>query len=308
MTYPYLVQAKKMWGMWPTVLLSFAVTCSACSTDTVAGPVEVRLATDNAFRTGRTLVIPHGGGDGLFPENTMYAYEQSQALGGDVIDIDVTVAADGVLVAFHDSTLNRTTDGTGQVGALTSAELAQLDAGHGFERDGTFPFRAKGIGVPTVEQILRAFPDTLTTLDLKTPGGQPVQPVCDLLRMLGRTDDVYIGTESSDQPELFRATCPEVHTSGTREERQQRSTAQDAGELSSPIAQLVSQPSFIGRDGERRVTEEYLSFSQASDTAVFTWVVDDPSTMKELIEMGVDGIYTRRPDLMIEVLAGFPTD
>jgi glycerophosphoryl diester phosphodiesterase len=297
-----------MKGARSAVLLSaFVMIWSACSTDTVAGPAEVRLATDNAFRTGRTLVIPHGGGDGLFPENTMYAYEQSQALGGDVIDIDVKVAADGVLVAFHDSTVDRTTDGKGQVGALTSDELAELDAGHGFERDGTYPFRDKGIGVPTVEEILRAFPDTLTTLDLKTAGAQPVQPVCDLLRMLGRTDDVYVGTESRDQPELFRATCPEVHTSGTSEERQQRSAAQDAGELSSPVAQLVSQPSFIGRDGESRITEEYLSFAQASDTAVFTWVVDDPSTMKELIEMGVDGIYTRRPDLMVEVLEGFPT-
>ena len=304
-TYARVVQTR-MKGAWSTVLLSaFVASCSGTSTDTATGPIEASLVTDNVFRTGRTLVIPHGGGDGLFPENTMYAYEQSQALGGDVIDIDVKVAADGVLVAFHDSTLDRTTDGTGQVAALTSEELAELDAGNDFERDGTFPFRDKGIGVPTVEEILRAFPDTLTTLDLKTPGAQPIQPVCDLLRKLRRTDDVYVGTESRDQPGLFRATCPEVHTSGTSEERQQQSAAQSAGALSSPIAQLVSQPSFIGRDGESRITEEYLSFARASDTAVFTWVVDDPSTMQELIEMGIDGIYTRRPDLMVEVLENF---
>jgi len=254
------------------------------------------------FRTGRTLVIPHGGGDGLFPENTLFAYEESQALGGDVIDIDVRVAADGVLVAFHDSTLDRTTDGAGSVEALTSTELGELDAGYDFEVDGTFPFRGQGIGVPTVEEILRAFPDTLTTIDLKNAGAIPVQPVCDLLRNLGRVDDVYVGTESNDQPGLFRAACPEVSTSGTSAERQQSRAAQAAGESSSPIAQLVIQPGYRGSDGRPRITEEYVQFAQASDTAVFTWVIDDRETMTTLIEMGIDGIYTRRPDVMLDVL------
>ncbi len=261
------------------------------------------VASDvNLFRTGRTLVIPHGGGDGLFPENTMYAYEQSQAMGGDVIDIDVRIAADGVLIAFHDSTLDRTTNASGPVGALTSIELAGLDAGHDFEIDGDFPFRDQGIGVPTVEEILRAFPETLTTLDLKIAGSVPVQPVCNLLRELGRTDDVYVGTESNDQPELFRTACPEVSTSGTSEERQIRRAAHDAGQPSSPVAQLVSQPRYMGNDGQPRFNAEYLEFAQSSDTAVLTWVIDDRETLTELIEMGIDGIYTRRPDIMIDIL------
>lgn len=238
----------------------------------------------------------------MYPENTLFAYEQSQALGGDVVDIDVRISADGVLVAFHDSTLDRTTEATGPLSALTAAELAQLDAGYDFERDGTFPYRGAGFGVPTVEGILRAFPNTLTTLDLKIAGAEPIEPVCNLLRELGRTDDVYVGTESNDQPELFRAACPEVHTSGTREERQARRAAQEAGASESPFDQLVSQPPFVGRDDERNVTEDSLAFAHASDTAVLTWVIDDADTLRHLIEMGVDGVYTRRPDIMLEVL------
>ena len=230
----------------------------------------------------------------------MFAHEQSHAMGGDVIDIDVRIAADGVLVAFHDSTLDRTTESTGSLAAMTSDELDQLDAGFDFERDG--PCRGTGLGVPTVEEILRAFPDTLTTLDLKVAGPEPVQPLCDLVRRLGRTVDVHIGTESNDQPGLFRAACPEVHTSGTREERQIRRAAQETGESSSPITQMVSQPPFIGGDDERHITEDYLAFAHASDTAVLTWVIDDAETLRHLIEMGVDGVYTRRPDNMLEVL------
>jgi glycerophosphoryl diester phosphodiesterase len=298
------MQAQVRSTLTALLVCSFVVACSSTSTDSTSTKpaVDPVANSDNKFRIGRPLVIPHGGGDGLFPENTMYAYEQSQALGGDVIDIDVKVAADGVLVAFHDPTLDRTTEATGPVTALTSTELAQLDAGYDFEVDGTFPFRGQGIGVPTVEEIMRAFPDTLTTIDLKTPGAEPVQPVCDLLRRLGRSDDVYVGTESNDQPTLFRATCPEIHTSGTSEERQQRRAALEAGETSSPIAQLVSQPPLIGDDGKRRITEESLAFAHNSGTAVFAWVIDDRATMEEFIEMGIDGIYTRRPDLMVELL------
>ncbi len=316
---------KELRGTWrAATLVVFVAVVAACATSpgersattAVPGPIDsvpaaggrtesvkVETANDtaNPFRTGRTLVIPHAGGDGLFPENTLFAYEQSQALGGDVIDADVKMAADGVLVAFHDSTLDRTTDGSGPVADLTSSELAQLDAGFDFDVDGAFPFRGTGIGVPTIEDILLAFPDTLTTLDLKVPGAPLVQPMCDLLRRLGRTDDVYIGTESDDQPDLFRAACPEVHTSGTSEERQVRRAAQEAGATSSPIAQLVSQPSYIGNDGQPRITEEFLAFAQASDTAVLTWVIDDPDTLATLIEMGIDGVYTRRPDVMVEV-------
>lgn len=284
--------------------LSLLALCGAgCTTSTSDGDRRAPTASDtNPFRTGRTLVIPHAGGDGLFPENTLYAYEQSQALGGDVIDIDVQVAADGVLVAFHDSTVDRTTDGTGAVRDFTSEQLAALDAGYDFEVDGDVPFRGRGIGVPTVEEVLRAFPDTLTTLDLKNPGALPVQPVCDLLRELGRTDDVYVGTESDDQPELFRAACPEIHTSGTSDERQIRRAEREAGATSASISQLVGQPGYLDRDGQPRITEELIIFSQASDTAMFTWVIDDRETLTELIEMGIDGIYTRRPDVMIEVL------
>ena len=284
------------------MLLGVIVAACSSPTDATIGadpaaPWKVdNVATANPFRAGRTLVIPHAGGDGMYPENTMFAYEQSQAMGGDVIDIDVRIAADGVLVAFHDSTLDRTTEATGPLAAMTSAELAELDAGFDFERDGTFPYRGAGLGVPTVEEILRAFPDTLTTLDLKIAGADRLRVGAEL------AVDVYVGTDSNDQPGLFRVACPEVHTSGTREERQIRRAAQEAGESSSPIPQMVSQPPFIGGDDERHITEEYLAFAHASDTAVLTWVIDDAETLRHLIEIGVDGVYTRRPDIMLEVL------
>ncbi len=278
-------------------LLSTAVLVCAYSAGQVAAQPVL-----NPFRTGRTLIIPHSGGDGLFPENTLYAYERSMAMGGDVVDVDVSLTADGVPVAFHDSSLRRTTGAPGKISTTTFAELSKLDAGWGFTSHGMHPFRGKGLTVPSVEAILRSFPTTPATLDLKDQRALVAKPMCELLLRLRRTGDVYVGSDSSAQVLEFRKRCPGVRTSGTDAERRASRAARESGDLTFRSRQLVSQPRFKADDGSRRVTAESLAFSHRMGTAVLTWVVDDPKDMEELIDLGVDGIYTRRPDLLIGIL------
>lgn len=277
------------------------LAASIFGTAVLAAPSAVGGST-NPFRTGRTLVIPHSGGDGLFPENTMYAYEKSMAMGGDVVDIDVSLSSDGVLVAFHDSLLRRTTGAPGRVSTTAYADLTKLDAGWGFNRNGAHPFRGKGLTVPSVEAILRKFPNTLVTLDLKDQRTLVAKPVCELLLRLRRTANVYVGSDNSAQVAGLRQSCPTVKTSGTAAERRASRAARESGDLTFRSKQPVSQPSFKNDDGSRRVTKESLAFSHRMGTAVLTWVVDDPKDMAELIELGVDGIYTRRPDVLLKVL------
>ncbi len=248
------------------------------------------------------MVIPHAGGDGLFPENTIYAYEHSIAMGGEVVDADVRLSADGVPIAFHDATLERTTNGSGDVADTTYAEIATLDAGWGFTNGSSHPFRGQGITVPTIASLIEHFPDTLITLDLKDLRTDVVEPLCTVIRSAHRGDDLYIGVDTSEQVLLFRELCPEVRTSGTDAERQAMRDARAANDGSFVTAQLVSQPSFIGSDGTTRITPDFLAFAHRYDIAVLTWVVDDPNDMRRLIEIGVDGIYTRRPDLLAEQL------
>lgn len=251
---------------------------------------------------GRPLVIPHAGGDALFPENTLYAYEHSMAMGGDVVDADVSLTADGIPIAFHDSTLERTTNGTGRVQDLTLDDITKLDAAWNFHPDQNFPLRGMGITVPTIETILLAFPHKLTTLDLKDLRPEAVEPICSLLTSLHRTDDVYVGVDTDEQVMLFRQSCPQVQTSGTSAERKAARAARSAGDTTFVSAQLVGQPAFRADDGTKRITADYLAFSHRLGIAVLTWVVDDPADMTDLINMGIDGIYTRRPDLMIQLL------
>jgi glycerophosphoryl diester phosphodiesterase len=276
----------------------------ACASAVRGAPTK----STNPFRIGRTLVIPHGGGDGLYPENTLYAYDRTMALGADVVDIDVFMTADNVLIAMHDGTLERTTNGTGRVSETKYRAIAKLDAGWNFSTNATngtkgkYPFRNKNIRVPTIEAVLNRFPTALTTLDLKDQRVRIVEPVCRLLRKLNRSSNVYVGVDTNEQVLEFRKLCPEIRTSGTDEERTRMRAARNANDTSFVTNQLVSQPPFISQDGTKRITADFLAFSHSKDIAVLTWVIDDPSDIAELVNLGVDGIYTRRPDVMLKVM------
>lgn len=286
------------------IVLSVAVVGQGTSTPVHSATTTTAMPTNpaNPFRTGHTLVIPHGGGDGLFPEDTMLAYERSTAMGGQVIDVDVRVSGDGVLIAFHDLTLPRTTNGTGRVDQIPYAELAELDAGYRFTLEGKQPYRGRNVRIPTLEAVLKQFPHMLVTLDVKDERAAVAKPICDLITRLGRTDDVYIGTDSTAQVEVFRSRCPSVRTSGTGADRRAMRAARAAGDTSFVARQEVSQPEYRSSDGRMRITPEYLAFAHSKGVAVLTWVVNRPQAMAALVAMGVDGIYTSRPDLLIKVM------
>ncbi|MCU1397714.1 MAG: glycerophosphodiester phosphodiesterase [Acidimicrobiales bacterium] len=295
--------ARRRW-IASIALAIAAAALASCAT--AHAPMAARLIAHpdpNPFRIGRPLVIPHGGGDGLYPEDTLYGYQHSIPAGGDVVDMDVLLSSDGIPIAFHDSTLDRTTDGTGAVETKTLAQLSTFDAGYRFTTDGTtHPFRGQGLRIPSIESVLLAFPHTLVTLDLKDLRVDAVAPLCTLLERLNRTNDIYIGVDAAAQVIQFRRVCPEVRTSGTDAERAAQRAARAAGDTSFVSHQLVAQPEYIGSDGARRVTADSLAFAHRSDTAVLTWVVDDTADMTTLIDLGVDGIYTRRPDVLVALM------
>src|SRR5687768_2540756 len=109
---------------------------------------ESRKLLSMPFAGRQKLVFAHRGGARLAPENTMEAFQNGMALGSDGLELDVHLASDGVPVVIHDKTLERTTSATGLVSARTSTELASVDAGFHFAKDGQLPFRGRGVGVP----------------------------------------------------------------------------------------------------------------------------------------------------------------
>ena len=262
----------------------------------------------NPFRTGHTLVIPHGGGDGLFPENTLLAYGKTMAMGADAVDVDLRISGDGVVVAFHDPTVDRITGTTGTVKKLTYAQLSALDAGWAFTTPGAdasrpdaHPYRGQGATIPTLESILQRFPTTLLSLDLKDESLDMVGPVCKLLRSHGRFNDVFVGSNNDPQIVEFRQQCPDVRTSAIMSDVYASRDARASGALDFVPVVTVDQPPF--RIGDRQLVDaESLAWSHDHGVAILTWVVNDEADMRLLIDLGVDGIYTSYPDRLLKLL------
>src|SRR5437762_52379 len=119
------------------------------------------------FAASRPLVFAHRGGSALAPENTMAAFDNGLALGADGLELDVHLSRDGRVVVHHDRTLDRTTNLRGVVAGHTADELARADAGSRFQRNGSFPFRGRGIGVPLLADVLARFRDVPIVIELK---------------------------------------------------------------------------------------------------------------------------------------------
>ena len=107
-----------------------------------------------------TLVVAHRGASTRAPENTMEAFRLGVEAGADAIELDVHLTADGQLAVIHDETLDRTTDRTGPVAARTMDEVREADAGAEFAGpEGDFPFRGRGLTVPTLPEVLAWLPE-----------------------------------------------------------------------------------------------------------------------------------------------------
>ncbi|MBI5296519.1 MAG: glycerophosphodiester phosphodiesterase [Chloroflexi bacterium] len=252
----------------------------------------------------RPLVIAHQGGDGLWPGDTLFAFQHAADLGADVLEMDIHITRDGVLVTMHDETVDRTTDGSGGIESLTLAELKQLDAGYDWSPDEgqTFPYRGQGITVPTLEEIFQAFPGQRMTIEIKKTDASMARPFCALIRQYDMQDRVLVASFHDERLEEFRAECPEVATSSARSETTAfvLMTKPFLGRLYSPPFHSLQVPE--ESSGITVMTETFVRAAHERGLAVEPWTIDDPEQMKLYIEWGVDGIITDRPDIMLEVL------
>jgi glycerophosphoryl diester phosphodiesterase len=246
------------------------------------------------------LVIAHAGGEGLGPANTLDAMRLSFKAGADVNDADVHITKDGVLVAMHDDTVDATTNGRGLIGDMTLAEIKALDAGYQFAGEtGDFPFRGKGVTVPTIEEILTEFPTRLTSLEFKDDTGDAPTTMCALLRKLRQTKNVYMSSDTDPAIDAFKVLCPEVTTTVTDAMVPDLLAAQKDPNSSYCASVPIGQPPY---SADRKPTKESMKWSHDHGLASFTWTIDDPDTLRHLAEIGMDAVYTRRPDIARKIV------
>lgn len=247
------------------------------------------------------LLVAHRGGRGLVPENTLPAFRDAvERWQADAIELDVHASADGHCVVIHDPTVDRTTDGTGAVAELTLEELRRLDAGYRFTSDGgaTFPFRGQGIRIPTFPEVLAALPDTPLVVELKTAAAQ--EPLRRAMRAAGCEARVCVAGERSA---FVTALADHPGPRSVAREPLLRLwllTRLGLSRLWRPAGHAAHIPETFR--GLRVVTPALVRALHERGLAVYIWTVNDPADMVRLLEWGVDGILTDRPDLLARVL------
>lgn len=227
-------------------------------------------------------------------ENTMAAFRAAVDLGYRYVETDVHATRDGVVVAFHDETLDRVTDRRGRIPELAWREVGRARVG-------------TGEPVPRLEDVLEEWPDLRVNIDIKTPGA--VVPLVRVIERMRAHDRVCV-TSFSDQRRqaaVMRLTRPVATSAG------QRSTA--AFRAAAALPPLV-RASVVARTlrevdglqvpadhlGIEVVTATTVAAAQEVGAYVHVWTVNERAEMERLLDLGVDGIVTDRADLLKEVL------
>ncbi|MFW2382414.1 MAG: glycerophosphodiester phosphodiesterase, partial [Acidimicrobiales bacterium] len=272
--------------------------------------IAVQPRDDIAFfepRPGehRPLVFAHQGGEGLGPENTQIAFGESLEIGADVLDTDVHMTRDGVLVLIHDETVDRTSDGSGEVRDLSLSELRQLDFGYSFTTDDgtTFPYRGTGQGILTVEEMFSEFADTRFGIEIKQTAIEAPRKLCTIIQDFGYEDRVLISSSGQTNMDAFRESCPGVATSATSDEARWFYIFQFIrlpGFYSPPFDSLQV-PEYEG--GTHVLTSSFVSAARSWNLPMIPWTIDELEDFDRIIDdYDVDGINTNHPDRLVGYL------
>lgn len=225
-------------------------------------------------------------GDLAGRENTLEAFRRARAEGYRYLETDVHATSDGVLIAFHDPALDRVTEHRGRIATMTWDEVRHARIG------GTDP-------IPLLTDLLEEFPDARFNIDAKSPGA--VGPLIDVISSTGCGDRVCVGSFSDRRLGALReALGPTVASSlGPREVvRLVRAAALSRRFPTAAVAAQVP-PRYRTLPV---ITTRFVETAHASGLEVHAWTIDDPTEMDRLLDLGVDGIMTDRPELLRDVL------
>jgi glycerophosphoryl diester phosphodiesterase len=245
-------------------------------------------------------VIAHRGGSKLRPENTLTAFDHAVALGVDGLECDVHLSRDGEVVVIHDPTLDRTTNGSGPVAALSAAELARLDAGYRFGDDDGHPFRGRGVGVPTLADLLARYPNLPVVIEMKEDDPAIASRTVEVVREAHAEARVILAGFGHGVLTTARRLAPLCATSASRDEARAAVESAETGNSIGPSPfQLFQVPHEL--DGQRQFTHAFVGAARRAGIPVQAWIVDKPEDMRRLIDWGVTGLISDRPDLALEV-------
>jgi glycerophosphoryl diester phosphodiesterase len=238
------------------------------------------------------LAFAHRGGARYAPnvgiENSMAAFANAVELGYRYLETDVHATADGVLVAFHDDTLDRVTDRAGKIGDLPYAEVAKARIG------GREP-------IPTLEEVLGTWPEIRVNIDVKEENA--IRPLAEAVVKTVAHDRVCVSSFSGHRVKAVRRLLGPRVVTGL--------APVGVALLALPLPHVLTRLLMshapcvqvpVGYAGIRLMTPAYVERAHAVGKKVHVWTIDDADQMNTLLDMGVDGLITDRIDILRDVL------
>jgi glycerophosphoryl diester phosphodiesterase len=233
------------------------------------------------------IPFAHRGGASEAPENTMPAFEHAVGLGFRYLETDVHVTSDGVLLAFHDDRLDRVTDGSGVVAEQPWSRVRSALV------DGREP-------IPRFDELLAAWPEARINVDPKHDAA--VEPLAEAIRRAGAVDRVCVGS-FSDRRILEVATLVGPGLCVSMGPKQVALLVSAARGLPGGAAVLAPCAQVPARQGRLPVvTPRFLAEARRRGVQVHAWTIDDRDEMVRLLDLGVDGIMTDRPQVLKDLL------
>lgn len=275
----------------------------------------------------RTLNIAHQGGEDEAPSNTMYGFDRAMKLGSDMLELDIHTTSDGKIVVIHDSTVDRTTNGTGSVYDMTLAQIQELDAGYwmvpgeGIEKDrpaSDYPFRGVRTGekepppafkpedfrITSLPEVMNKYPDVPINIEIKGASDDDVpsfmrnaEVLAGFLNKLGRTRGIMVASFNDAALAYFHQLAPDIDLAPA--------TAGVAGYALGGVPPPEGSKAFqvpISFSGITVVDQDFVNRAHSDGYGVHVWTINDEDDMNMLLDFGVDGIMTAEPMRLEKVL------
>jgi glycerophosphoryl diester phosphodiesterase len=278
---------------------------------TIAGGVAVLAAVALCKRRTRAskgdwpVNFAHRGASVRAPENTLEAFRSAVEEGAGGLELDVHMTRDGEIVVIHDATVDRTTDGSGAVAGMTLDELRNLDAGYRFSPGGgsTYPYRGRGLRIPTLAEIYGEFPATCVNVDIKEPQPGAEEAVLRVIRNTGAEERSLVVSDDHAVVRRFRrVSAGQISTGASRLEITVFYVLSRLGlqRLVHPAYDALQVP--VDHRGISLVTPRFVGAAHSRGVRVDVWTINDPGEMRRLLDLGVDVIMTDRPETLADLL------
>ncbi|MHA6495402.1 glycerophosphodiester phosphodiesterase [Pseudomonas borbori] len=282
----------------PALLIAGVLLAIAATSQPAQQPAVLAALGD------QPLVIAHRGGKGLWPENSLFAFERAHALGVDMLEMDLHLSSDGELVVIHDQTLERTTNGQGNVAAFSLDQLQALDAGYQWTADGgqSYPYRGQGIAIPSFVEVLERLPSAAKVIEIKVPDAGMEARLCDALEQHDQLERVIVGSFYERSLQTFREQCPGVATSAGPGSVRLLVALNwlGLGGLLSPSYQALQIPQ--RHSGLQVASARLMRVAQERGLAVQLWTINEQPRMRRLLDQGAQGLITDYPDRALQLL------